>query len=169
MASHMFLIDLWGRGYSDNPQDLPQDERLFASAILIALSSSNLCWTGSSSFAIVGYSLGGGIATNFTSYFPSLVSSLILIAPSGLVRKGHVSKLSKLLYASGILPESLVESIVKRRLAGNPSAAVPVRSKDIPVTPTEVDLSTSGQSRKGATNGLTKVQPEIVARNAVVR
>ncbi|KAL8826754.1 MAG: hypothetical protein Q9191_003606 [Dirinaria sp. TL-2023a] len=139
----MVPLDLWGRGYSDNPKELPHDTRLFCSAMLLALASSELCWTGSSRFALVGYSLGGGIAAEFMSFFPYLVSRLILIAPSGLVRTKHVSKFSKLLYSNGVLPEPLLEQIVKKRLKGQPSVVVAL--KETPnmttETPTEQDTS----------------------------
>jgi len=149
---------------------VPQDMRLFSYAILLALASSDLCWTGTSSFTIVGYSLGGGIATNFTSFFPQLVSYLILIAPSGLVRKEHISRTSKVLYSTGLLPEFLIEKFVKKRLGSNPSAAVAVKSK--PITPTtiamEEELPTREQVHKGSTNVLSEVRPEMAARDAVV-
>ena len=170
IGSYHTAIDLWGRGFSDSPQDLPQDMRLFSSAIFIALTSSPLCWTGSSSFTLVGYSLGGGIATSFTSYFPSLVSNLILIAPSGLMRKEHISKTSKLLYSVGLLPEYWIEILVKRRLEGDPSAAVAVKSKPITnvAMPIEEELPSLKQTRGEGSELLCKLHPELVARDAVV-
>jgi pimeloyl-ACP methyl ester carboxylesterase len=91
---------------------------LFASQILLVLATSPLSWTGSSSgrFSIVGYSLGGGIATAFTSHFPSLVSSLVTIAPSGLLRPHHIARSSRLIYSEGIIPESILNFFVRRRL-----------------------------------------------------
>lgn len=71
-------------------------------------------WT---SFHLIGYSLGGGISASFTSCFPQLVTSLVLIAPSGLVRQKHITWQSYVLYRTGgILPESLVRWLVRRRL-----------------------------------------------------
>jgi pimeloyl-ACP methyl ester carboxylesterase len=91
---------------------------LFTSQILLVLATSPLSWTGSSSgrFSIVGYSLGGGIATAFTSHFPGLVSSLVTIAPSGLLRPHHIARSSRLIYSEGIIPESVLNFFVKRRL-----------------------------------------------------
>lgn len=144
--------------------------RLFSYAIFLALESSDLCWTGTSSFSIVGYSLGGGIATNFISFFPKFISYLILIAPSGLVRKEHISRTSKVLYSTGLLPEVLIEKLVRKRLRSNPSAAVAVKSK--PTAPvsmaTEEELPSQEQAHKNSTNFLSEMQPEIVARDAVV-
>jgi pimeloyl-ACP methyl ester carboxylesterase len=166
----MCALDLWGRGYSDTPEDVPQDMRLFSYAIFLALASSDLCWTGISSFSIVGYSLGGGIATNFTSFFPQFISHLVLIAPSGLVRKEHISRTSKVLYSTGLLPGLLIERFVAKRLGNNPSAAVAVKSK--PTTPTsmamEEELPSQEQAHKDSTNVLSEIRPEIAARDAVV-
>ena len=123
LGTRLVIIDLcdrFGRGFSDNPHDLPQDSRLFCSQILTCLASSSLSWTGSSSgrFALIGYSLGGGIAASFTAHFPGLVSSLILITPSGLLRPNRVSLRTKVLYSQGILPEPVLTFLVRRRLQG---------------------------------------------------
>jgi pimeloyl-ACP methyl ester carboxylesterase len=114
------LLDLFGRGYSDDPSDLPHDSRLYTSQILLAIASSPLAWTGTNGFAILGYSLGGGIAASFTSTFPNLVSSLILIASSGLVRESHIAWQSKVLYSTeGTLPEWLIQILVRKRLSSS--------------------------------------------------
>lgn len=113
---------------------MPQDNRLFATQILLALASSPVSWTGSSSggFSLIGYSLGGGIAVGFASYFPDLISSLILIAPSGLIRDSHMSLFSRVLGA-GWLPDCLVTPLVKSRLRAGPL----VKPKDDPKKPKE--------------------------------
>jgi pimeloyl-ACP methyl ester carboxylesterase len=111
------LADLYGRGYSDNPVGHAHSEHLYISQILAVLASSALPWTSKDGFHIIGYSLGGGISASFTRYFPELVTSLVLITPSGLVRKKHIAWQSYVLYKTGgILPESLVRYLVRRRL-----------------------------------------------------
>lgn len=112
----------FGRGYSDCPADLPQDNRLFATQILLALSSSPIAWTGKESgkFCLAGYSLGGGIAAGFASYFPQMLSSLVLLAPAGLVRDSQISFQSRLLYSRGLMPENLLGYLVGRRLRAGP-------------------------------------------------
>lgn len=115
----------FGRGYSDCPPDLPQDERLFATQVMLALTSSPVSWTGADSgkFCLVGYSLGGGIAAAFASYFPQLLSSLVLLAPSGLLRDSQISFQSRLLYSRGLMPESILGYLVGRRLRAGPLVA----------------------------------------------
>lgn len=112
----VLLFDLFGRGYSDAPDPslYPQDSRLWTTQISLVLGSSELDW---SSFAIAGYSLGGGIAADYASWFPESVESLILIAPAGLLRNARVAWWSKMVYG-GFLPTTLVEKMVKKRLLG---------------------------------------------------
>ncbi|KAJ5579668.1 uncharacterized protein N7459_005653 [Penicillium hispanicum] len=128
----VMLFDLFGRGYSDCPADLPQDNRLFATQIMLALTSSPISWTGAESgkFCLVGYSLGGGIAAAFASFFPQLLSSLVLLAPSGLIRESQISLQSRLLYSRGLMPENILGYLVGRRLQAGPLVhAKPIRHK----------------------------------------
>ncbi|KAI0160255.1 alpha/beta-hydrolase [Xylariaceae sp. FL1272] len=110
----VMMFDLFGRGYSDAPNDLPYDSRLYVTQLLLVLASSKLPWC--SGFNLVGYSLGGGLSVAFTRYFPHLVRSLVLIAPCGLIRAHHVGWRSWLFYNSRLLPEFLVRRLVKRRI-----------------------------------------------------
>ncbi|KAJ5895050.1 hypothetical protein N7495_006741 [Penicillium taxi] len=118
----VMLFDLFGRGYSDCPADLPQDSRLFATQIMLALVSSPISWTGAQSgkFSLVGYSLGGGISAAFASYFPQLLSALFLLAPAGLIRESQITFQSRLLYTAGIIPDSILGYIAGRRLEAGP-------------------------------------------------
>lgn len=64
------------------------------------------------------------MAADFTSHFPNLVQSLILVAPGGLIRTSHITWKSKLLYStSGLFPESLIEYLVARRLWSGPETS----------------------------------------------
>ena len=109
------LLDLWGRGYSDSV-DLPHDSRLYATEILLAITSSPLAWTPEG-FSLIGYSLGGGIAADFASSFPDMVKALVLLAPSGLIRPYHFGWQARLMYTVS-LPAGFVEWVVRRRLKG---------------------------------------------------
>lgn len=113
--------DLPGRGYSSTPSPTvhSQTSEFFIATILFVLASSSLSWTGPNSFSILGYSLGGGIAVNFASCFPSLISSVILLAPSGFIRSYHFGWQSKFLYSSSLLPDWAVEQLVNWKLSNN--------------------------------------------------
>ncbi|KAI8966029.1 alpha/beta-hydrolase [Daldinia sp. FL1419] len=112
----VMLFDLFGRGFSDAPADVPYDTRLFVSQILLVLASSPLPWTGENGLSIIGYSLGGGIAANFAATFPHMVESLVLLAPAGLIRAENFGRASRLVFQSGIIPERLLAWLTKRRL-----------------------------------------------------
>ncbi|KAM0282834.1 hypothetical protein ACHAQH_002838 [Verticillium albo-atrum] len=118
----VMLFDFFGRGYSDSPTDIPHDARLYNTQLHLALASSPLPWSGADAFHLVGYSLGGAIAASFARYMPHALRSLVLVAPAGLVRPRHVSRTSRLLYSTGVLPEPLLRWLVRRRL--QPPAAV---------------------------------------------
>lgn len=114
----VLLFDLPGRGYSSAPAPVlhPQSSAFFTAVILIALASSPIAWASPSSFSILGYSLGGGIAVNFVASFPNLVSSVILLAPSGLIRPHHFGWQSRLLYSDNFLPNWIIERLVIRKM-----------------------------------------------------
>jgi pimeloyl-ACP methyl ester carboxylesterase len=112
----VLLFDLFGRGYSDapDPAACPQDSRLWTTQISLVLGSSELEWA---ECAIVGYSLGGGVAADWASWFPERVDSLVLVAPAGLLRRSRVAWWSKMVYG-GFLPRGMVERMVKKSLVG---------------------------------------------------
>lgn len=112
----VMMFDLFGRGYSDAPGDLPYDTRLFVSQILLVLASSPLAWTGNNGFNLIGYSLGGGIAVNFAATFPDMVETLILLSPAGMIRPANIGRLSRLIFTSGLVPERLLAWMTKSRL-----------------------------------------------------
>lgn len=110
------MQDCWGRGYSDAPADLPHDERLYSTQILIAVTSSPLSWTGASGFNLIGYSLGGGISAAFTSYFPNLVDSLVLVTPTGLIRPSRTVAQRRLFAIVSLLPNMPLEVFFRWKL-----------------------------------------------------
>ncbi|KAJ5095890.1 hypothetical protein NUU61_005246 [Penicillium alfredii] len=163
----VMLFDLFGRGYSDCPADLPQDDRLFATQILLALASSPVSWTGAQSgkFSLVGYSLGGGIAAGFASFFPQLLSSLVLLAPAGLVRDSQISFQSRLLYSRGLMPERLLGYLVGRRLRAGPLVGPKPKSEKL----NAADALTEELPTQSAANVqiLSRAYPHINVPSAV--
>ena len=141
---------------------------LFTSQILLVLATSPLSWTGSSSgrFSIVGYSLGGGIATAFTSHFPNLVSSLVTIAPSGLLRPHHIGRSSRLIYSEGIVPESVLNFFVRRRLKTPLYPTKPKPEKEKPSIIDTVDAEIPNHE-SSASAPLSKSHPDITIEGAV--
>lgn len=135
----VMLFDLFGRGWSDSPdpEDIDYDERLFASQIMMVLASSKVSWTGDAvaggkgGFHLIGYSFGGGLAANFASWFPHLVRSLVLVAPSGLLNKqGDANWRARLLSSRFWLAEKLLHHIYRRRLEPKHPAAEEASDSD---------------------------------------
>jgi len=158
------LLDLWGRGYSDSV-DLPHDSRLYATEILLAITSSPLAWTPEG-FSLIGYSLGGGISADFAASFPDMVKALVLLAPAGLIRPSHLKWQNRMMYE--LMPVSLVEWIVRRRLTG--STSVHDHHKKPPALTAE---STVSEELKGTRDPsfeaavLSKNKPGVTVANAV--
>ncbi|KAF2109310.1 Alpha/Beta hydrolase protein [Lophiotrema nucula] len=142
----VMLFDLFNRGYSSgpSPSTTNYDSALYTSQILTVLTSSHLPWA-SEPFILIGYSLGGAIAADFTSYFPHLIRGLVLIATGGLIRTNHISWKSRLLYStSGLLPERFLERLVARRLWTGPETARSIE----PEADTDPELKNE-EDRKG--------------------
>ncbi|KAI9042762.1 alpha/beta fold hydrolase [Aspergillus affinis] len=83
--AHCVLIDLWGHGLSETPV-LPHEPGLFHGLLLALLT--HLDW---SSAHLIGYSFGGSTVTSFAAKYPVLVSSLVLVAPAGLLSASQFS------------------------------------------------------------------------------
>ncbi|UZJ54035.1 hypothetical protein CBS101457_003355 [Exobasidium rhododendri] len=108
-SGHRILCyDLIGRGYSDGISHLDNDISLFISQLCFLLTSLP-DWSGS--FNLVGYSLGGSIATAFANYFPHRIDNILLIAPGGLMRSSTLPWLPRL-YLSGLIPLSVVRTLI---------------------------------------------------------
>lgn len=154
-----FVQDLFGRGFTDGVGDLPHDERLYVSQMLLCLASSQLAWTGSNAIRVVGYSLGGGIAAHFADTFPHLVSSLVLLAPAGLIRAERFGRITRFVFSSGAIPEAILHQITSQRLQ-QPIAS----SRKVPKTPTPKSLPTTpglevAAAELGSTNSEAVAQP----------
>lgn len=139
------FLDLWGRGYSDSPSDLKHDSRLYATQILLAISTSSISWTGidSGGFSLVGYSMGGGVVVSFAGYFPQLINSVVLMAPplrESLPREYH----SWPVRYPWLFPPTYIKWFMRRLLNG-PSNILPQdhTTSDRPNLPRGPEVSTS--------------------------
>ncbi|KPI39625.1 uncharacterized protein AB675_3351 [Cyphellophora attinorum] len=159
----VMLFDLFGRGYSENPADLPHDIRLFSTQILLATASSPLPWHR---FSIVGYSLGGGISAGFAAYFPHNIESLVLLCPSGLIRARHFSRSNRLLYSEGVIPEPLLLRLVKRRL--KTPLYPPKAPKNDGKIGTEQAVKAEVPIESNSTAVLSRKHPDVTIERAVV-
>ncbi|KAH8815272.1 Alpha/Beta hydrolase protein [Xylogone sp. PMI_703] len=160
----VILFDLWGRGYSDEVS-LPHDTALYTTQILAAVTSSPLSWTGSGSqggFAIVGYSLGGGISADFAAYMPGLVSDVVLLAPSGIIRPEHFSSITRMAY-SGIIPDRLLFRLMRKRIAEG-AAHNANKEKNIDAKDIVSEEIPAGEKQEGL---VSKSNPDVTVRNAV--
>ncbi|MEX5730096.1 pimeloyl-ACP methyl ester carboxylesterase [Rhodovulum iodosum] len=81
MGYRVLRYDLYGRGLSDRPEGR-QDRDFFLQQLRDLLAHEGL----DDDLTLVGYSMGGAIATAFASEEPNRVDRLMLIAPAGL---GH--------------------------------------------------------------------------------
>ncbi|KAJ6465393.1 Alpha/Beta hydrolase protein [Mycena sanguinolenta] len=102
----VLLYDLYGRGYSDAPQDTAYDPQLYV--FQLALLLQHLNWTR---VRLVGYSMGGAIAAAFVASFPALVEPDVVLIASGGAGTPNRAMLSKFRHWW------FVERRVKRTLA----------------------------------------------------
>ncbi|GAW23148.1 hypothetical protein ANO14919_126980 [Xylariales sp. No.14919] len=166
----VMMFDLFGRGYSDAPNDLAYDTRLFVTQFLLVLASSGVSWTTAPGFHLVGYSLGGGLSVAFTRYFPHLVRSLSLVTPGGLIRRHHVGWLSWLYYNSGLLPERLAKYLVRRRIRPEPKPAHAAGGSDIVAAEGERIVERDGDSNGGPgfnSAAISKTRPHVTVSSVV--
>jgi pimeloyl-ACP methyl ester carboxylesterase len=75
----VLVYDLYGRGYSDAPQGA-QTKEFFLTQLDDLLADQGL----QEDLTLVGYSMGGAIATAFAAREPHRMKRLILLAPSGI-------------------------------------------------------------------------------------
>ncbi|MGB8621512.1 MAG: alpha/beta fold hydrolase, partial [Paracoccaceae bacterium] len=79
MGFRVLRYDLYGRGFSDRPPGV-QDRDFFLRQLRDLLEDQGIGQVD----MMVGYSMGGSIATAFTAEDPGRVLRLVLLAPAGL-------------------------------------------------------------------------------------
>ena len=137
----VMLFDLFGRGFTDGVGDLPHDDRLYVSQILHVLASSPLPWTGARAFHLIGYSLGGGIAVSFSRYQSHMLKTLVLLAPSGLIRPESFGTVTPFLFSSGIVPDRLLAVLTGRRLQRPIASSRKAEKTSVPVPAAEAAIA----------------------------
>lgn len=79
MGYRVLTYDLYGRGYSDRVAG-PQDAEFFNRQLEELLHDQGI----NGGIMLVGYSMGGAIATSYSAKHPDMLERLILLAPAGL-------------------------------------------------------------------------------------
>jgi pimeloyl-ACP methyl ester carboxylesterase len=79
LGYRVLVYDLYGRGYSDAPEG-PQDREFFMRQLRDLLAHQEL----EDDLTLLGYSMGGAIATAFAAAHPGRMKRLILLAPAGM-------------------------------------------------------------------------------------
>jgi len=79
MGYRVLIYDLYGRGYSDRPPGR-QTRAFFLRQLNELLAAQDL----GQDLTIIGYSMGGAIATAFAAAHPDRVRQLVLLAPAGI-------------------------------------------------------------------------------------
>ncbi len=83
MGFRTLRYDLYGRGRSDRPDGV-QDRAFFLTQLRELLDAQGV----DGRFTLIGYSMGGAIASAFAAAHPERLERLVLLAPSGL---GHLT------------------------------------------------------------------------------
>lgn len=79
LGYRVLIYDLYGRGMSDRPAGR-QDSAFFIRQLNDLLQDQNV--TGD--FTLLGYSMGGAIATSYAAAHPERIRHLVLLAPAGM-------------------------------------------------------------------------------------
>jgi len=110
----VLTYDHYGRGFSDRPK-VDYNAALFERQLLELLDSQAI----KQPVALVGYSMGGAVATHFTANHPSRVTRLALIAPAGLPLVNGGPELLDL----PIIGDWLIQVLGRRMLQGSLSGS----------------------------------------------
>jgi pimeloyl-ACP methyl ester carboxylesterase len=91
LGFRVLSYDIYGRGFSDRPRGA-QTRSFFIRQLRELLQDQEV----TDGFSLLGYSMGGGIATVFAAEEPTRVKRLILLAPAGLMHApGFLSEFAR--------------------------------------------------------------------------
>jgi pimeloyl-ACP methyl ester carboxylesterase len=111
-GNHVVAYDMWGNGLSSSPL-APHTPALAHFQLLELLS--HLKWE---TVNLIGVSLGGTIVATFTAIHPSVVESLVLLAPGGLWRMSERPWYERFLMAGGWGREWLLRKVIMSYITG---------------------------------------------------
>lgn len=104
----VLIYDLYGRGFSDRLSG-PQDSAFFLQQLTDLLKDQKV----GGDITLLGYSMGGAIATAFTAAHPDKVRQLILLAPAGMGVKA--GRMVRFITSTPLLGDWLMLALFARR------------------------------------------------------
>lgn len=108
MGFRVLVYDLYGRGFSDRPRG-KQDRSFFLRQLNDLLTREGV----GDDLTVIGFSMGGAIATCFAAENPSRMRQLVLLAPAGMgIKKG---KWGRFISETPILGDWLMLALYSRR------------------------------------------------------
>ena len=108
LGYRVLIYDLYGRGYSDRPRGR-QDAAFFLRQLDDLLADQRV--TGA--VTLLGYSMGGAIATAFAARSPNKVRQLVLLASAGM--SGHAVGLGRFVIRTPVIGDLLMYTLYPRR------------------------------------------------------
>ena len=112
LGYRVLIYDLYGRGFSDAPRGR-QDGDFFARQLSDLLDHQGL----TQDVTVMGYSMGGSVATHFTKLNPSRVRRLILLASGGIwLREDKLTEMSRTMPFIGDWLHAVLAARQDRRL-----------------------------------------------------
>ncbi|MBB5723043.1 pimeloyl-ACP methyl ester carboxylesterase [Loktanella ponticola] len=162
----VLVYDLYGRGFSDAPDGV-QDVPFFLTQLNDLLAELAL----DDDLTLVGYSMGGTIATAFAANEPHRMKRLILLAPAGIATKE--SKFSEFCRTKPIIGDwvhgVLAGARMRRAIANDPASAI---APDIAVSQ-RAELQKRGylrsvlSSRRNILEVLQEQEHRSISRNGI--
>ena len=108
LGFRVLVYDLFGRGFSDAPRGT-QNAAFFTRQLSDLLNHQQI----TEDVTVIGYSMGGAIASAFTAQFPDRVRRLVLLAPAGMwLREDRLTEFARTV---PVLGDWLHHTVVARR------------------------------------------------------
>jgi pimeloyl-ACP methyl ester carboxylesterase len=104
----VLIYDLYGRGYSDRVSG-PQDQAFFLQQLDDLLKHQNI----KDDITLLGYSMGGAIATAFAAAHPEKIRQLVLLAPAGM--GAGTTRLSRFIAQTPVIGDWLMLALFAHR------------------------------------------------------